>query len=50
MIEDETLLTNPAVYPEEEILSRCSVFKYLGSDGDALYDQYWTKVNSAAAN
>lgn len=50
MIEDEGITTNAAVYPDESILSRCSVFKYLGPDGDALYDEYWTKVNSADSN
>ena len=50
MIDDESITNNAAVYPSESILSRCSVFKYLGPDGDALYDEYWTKVNSADSN
>lgn len=50
MIEDESIKNNAAVYPDESILNRCSVYKYLGSDGDALYDSYWTKVESASSN
>lgn len=48
LIEDEELLNNQTVFPDESVLNRCEVFKYLGEDGDKLYDKYWTEVNSAS--
>lgn len=48
LFEDKELLNNQTVFPDDEILSRCSVYNYLGIEGDELYDKYWTEVNSAA--
>lgn len=49
LIDDEKLRNNEVVFPGDDILSRCSVYNYLGDDGDALYDKYWTKVGSASS-
>lgn len=45
---DEDLLNNQTAFPDESILNRCSVYNYLGVQGDELYDKYWTEVNSAS--
>lgn len=48
LIEDEEIRNSETVYPGEDIISRCEVYEYLGEDGDALYDSYWTKVGAAS--
>lgn len=49
LIEDEEIRNSTIVYPDEEIVSRCEVYEYLGEEGDALYDSYWTKVGAASS-
>ncbi len=49
LIEDENLLNSQALYPDDEILERCEVYEYLGEDGDAMYDKYWTQVGAASS-
>ncbi len=34
------------VFPSQDILNRCEVFKYLGSEAEAMYDIYWMEVQS----
>lgn len=46
LIEDEEIRNSQIAFPEEAILNRCDVYNYLGSDGDMLYDKYWTKVGA----
>ncbi|MDY2629605.1 MAG: ABC transporter substrate-binding protein [Lachnospiraceae bacterium] len=45
---DEELLSNPAVFPDDEILKKCSVFRSLGSEGDEKMGQLWLEVKGAA--
>lgn len=46
LIEDEDIKYSEIAFPDDSILSRCNVYNYLGTDGDKLYDEYWTKVGA----
>ena len=50
LIEDEDVKNSPIAFPADSVLSRCSVFNYLGKDGDSLYDYYWTMVGGAQSD
>ncbi len=47
LIEDEEIRNSTVAFPTEEMLKNCSVYTYLGEDGDALYAKYWDKVKSS---
>ena len=49
LIEDEELRSNETAFPSPSIIERCKVYNYLGLDGDALYEKYWTMVGGAAS-
>ena len=44
---DEELLSNPAVFPGEDILSKCEVFHSLGEEGDDLFNEMWMEIRDA---
>ena len=44
---DEDVLSDPTIFPDEAILDNCEVFRYLGSETDALYTQLWQEVKSS---
>ena len=46
LIEDEEIRNSRIAFPDAKDLERCEVYHYLGSDGDQLYDKYWTKVGA----
>ncbi len=46
LIEDPEIRNSEIAFPDEEELERCEVYNYLGSEGDLLYDKYWTKVGA----
>ena len=46
LIEDEDIRNSTIAFPTEEMLKNCSVYTYIGEDGDALYAKYWDKVKS----
>lgn len=46
LIEDEDIRNSEIAFPNEDVLKRCEVYKYLGVEGDTLYDEYWTKVGA----
>lgn len=46
LIEDEEIRNSVIAFPDGEELENCEVYNYLGSDGDKLYDKYWTKVGA----
>ena len=41
---DEEILSDPGVFPDEETLSRCEMYLYLGQDAEDMYYEYWKKV------
>lgn len=43
---DEEYQNNPAVFPDESILSKCETFHYLGEDTEAIYNSLWKEVRS----
>ncbi len=44
---DEELLKNPAVFPGEDVLSKCEVFHSLGAEGDELFNKLWLQLRDA---
>ena len=46
LIEDEDIKYSEIAFPDESVLGRCEVYNYLGSEGDKLYDAYWTKIGA----
>ena len=46
LIEDEEIRNSTIAFPDAKELEKCEVYKYLGSEGDKLYDKYWTKVGA----
>lgn len=46
LIEDEKLRNNPIAFPPPEDLARCEVFKFLGDENDAIYNELWREVKS----
>lgn len=46
LIEDEEIRNSQIAFPDDEELDKCEVYHYLGSEGDKLYDKYWTKVGA----
>ena len=49
LIEDEDIRNSQIAFPDEAVLARCSVYNYLGKEGDELYDYYWTMVGAASS-
>lgn len=49
LIEDEDIKYSQIAFPDEAVLARCSVYNYLGKEGDELYDYYWTMVGAASS-
>ena len=47
MIEDEDIRNSTIAFPTADMLKNCSVYTYIGEDGDALYAKYWDKVKSS---
>jgi len=46
LIEDEEIRESTTVFPDEEILSRCETFNYLGPDTEEIYNRLWREVKS----
>lgn len=46
LIEDEAIRNSKIAFPDAKELEKCEVYNYLGSEGDLLYDKYWTKVGA----
>ncbi len=45
MLDEETQ-NNESVFPDNSILERCEVFRYLGTEADDLYSALWKEVKS----
>jgi spermidine/putrescine-binding protein len=46
MITDEDIKNSPVAFPDQTILDRCTTFRYLGDDIEALYNDKWNEVKS----
>ena len=44
---DGELLENPAVFPDEETLSKCAIFRSIGAEGDAKMGELWMEIKGA---
>ena len=45
---DKELLENPAVFPDEKILDKCSIFHTLGTEGDSKMNDLWIEIKGAS--
>ncbi len=43
---DPDILAERAIFPDEDIYDRATVFKYLGEDAETLYSKLWKNVKS----
>lgn len=46
LIEDPDIKNSEIAFPNEDILSRCSTFSYLGEDIEKMYNEKWNEVKS----
>lgn len=44
LIEDEEIKNSPIAFPSQEILDRCTAYRYLGEEMENLYIQKWNEV------
>lgn len=44
---DKDLQNNTALFPTDDMLENCEVYKYLGEEGDSLYNELWKEVKSS---
>lgn len=47
LIEDEEIKNSPIAFPDLSQYENMETFKYLGSEGEELYNEYWKQVKSA---
>ncbi len=47
LIEDETIRNSDIAFPDLSLYENLETFKYLGSEGDEIYNEYWKQVKSA---
>ena len=43
---DEDMQNNKAVFPDMDQLENCEVYRYLGDETDAVYNNLWKEVKS----
>lgn len=41
---DEEILNDPGVFPDDELVLKCEVYKFLGEEMEDKYYEYWKKV------
>lgn len=46
LIEDEEIKNSPVAFPSQDILKRCTAFRYLGEDMEGIYIQKWNEAKS----
>lgn len=46
MITDEDIKNSPVAFPDQATLDRCTTYRYLGDDIEALYNDKWNEVKS----
>ncbi len=47
---DESLKSNPALFPSAEVMENCEVFRSLGEEGDQTYSDLWMEIKNASVN
>ncbi|MBQ8527615.1 MAG: ABC transporter substrate-binding protein [Lachnospiraceae bacterium] len=47
LIEDEAIRNSEIAFPDLSKYENMETFKYLGSEGDEIYNEYWKQVKSA---
>lgn len=47
LIEDEAIRNSEIAFPDLSQYENMETFKYLGSEGDEIYNEYWKQVKSA---
>lgn len=47
LIEDEAIRNSKIAFPDLSQYENMETFKYLGSEGDEIYNEYWKQVKSA---
>ena len=47
LIEDEAIRNSDIAFPDLSLYENLETFKYLGSEGDEMYNEYWKQVKSA---
>lgn len=43
-IDEEEKEEDTAIFPEEDVLERCEMFKYLGQETEELYNRLWKEL------
>ncbi len=46
LIDDPMIRDSKIAFPDDETLSRCETYSYLGEEGDRMYNNAWKKVKS----
>ena len=44
---DDAYKNNPAIFPPEEVLSKCEAVQYLGEEANKVRDEIWTRIKAA---
>lgn len=45
-IEEEDKEEEPAIFPPEDVLERCEIFRYLGADMEEFYNYMWKEIKA----
>ena len=43
-IDDEEKAERNAIFPSDDVIDRCKVFKYLGKDAEEYYNRLWKEL------
>ncbi|NLJ96420.1 MAG: ABC transporter substrate-binding protein [Clostridiales bacterium] len=46
LIQDEEIKNSPVAFPPQDVLDRCTAFRYLGEEMESLYIQKWNEAKS----
>ena len=46
LITDDEIKNSSVAFPDQSVLDRCTTFRYLGADIEALYNNKWNEVKS----
>lgn len=45
-IDEEEKAEDPAIFPSQEELDRCEIFRYLGKDAETFYNYMWKEIKA----